>query len=1290
MMLLATASLVFFLAVAVLDHWVFHQGLSFTARLALFALWVAAAGAFGWRFLLPPLANRINPVFAAQAIEQGRPTLKNSLINFLLLRSHPQDVAPVVFRAMEHRAASDLLKVPVDHAVDRGRIVQLACALAGVIAIFALYLALSPKNPLVSAARVLWPWSSVPAPTRVHIEEVSPGDKTVYNDEREPISALVTGLRDGEQVTLLVCTADNQAVEDRMVMTPADDANHYRCELPQGSGGFQQDTFYRITAGDTATPQYKLDVQTAPTIIVDRIDYQFPPYTGLAERTIKNQGDIKALEGTLVTIYATANMDIKDAHIDLNHDGDGWGLVTRPMTTKGKKATGQLTLALDPDNPGKAQFSGYQILFTDTNGHSVRRPVRYNIDVDRDLPPVVQIDKPLQEVVEMPEDGQLPIHVKASDPDFGLRHVTIQAERETKAGREADQLSLPVLFDRPKPEKALLNVDREYLFRPAELKLKAGDVVHYWATADDNKEPRPNHSETAHRTIKIGGAGQGDSQDQQNPPNGADGQQQQKGDKPGQSGERSKAEKGQGDSSGNKSEESKGSDQGSDGKTKEDGQGTKSQDPKNASSDTPKRPKSGEPNSGESGEEREAPLDPNSQQADAIKESLKDKEKQENGQQDKPQQPNRDQKQNAGQSGGQQQGSPQQDGRKQDDSQKQNGGQGNQQPQGNSGEKKDQGTSGNQPQGSNSPKQAGKPDSTQNNSGNQGQNDRQNPSQGNPKPSPQQQGNTGGTSKADSQHQAGNDAHGQLPQPNGSGQDNKSQSSPGAKQDQNTDGQSKQDTKQASREKSQPNQSAGGSKTSAKQQSGGETSKGESGKGGNPQNSDKPKPGGQGPGDERQVAQGPKPNEPKPSEGAGSDSQGKSGSEKKEIKPKEESGNSPGGGQGSHPKKEESQKGGGDSSGGDKPKSGQGDPTKGSSGGGNQPKGDKPSSNQGGTADSGSRQQDPSKKGNPTEQNSGRAPESQVDRQNGKQKPGDAEEGLSPKSDKSQSPGNSPHDSGSSSQTKGDRKGGGGEGGGEQNKKNGTGAAGTQQAADKGGSVSPEKGDGATGKNAGEAVRATERTDSPRKESGKGKGQPQESADHQTAKNDEHASQGKSTQNSNESQGTSGNSQAGAQSPQQAGSQGGGQPVGGSRASNAAPPPEVPQPPESKPDEANLDFSKKQVDLALEHLKDEKSKPKSELLDRLGWTKEEAQKFLDNMSKLKDSAQRSGNEGESAKKAYNEFLKNLDLHPHITQISGGKTKTDEVPHVRDSGQMPAPAEWADLYHAYSSSTGGKK
>ena len=173
-MLLAVVSLLFFLAVALLDHWVFPRGLNFLARLGLFALWVGAAGVFVWRSLVPPLASRINPVFAAQTIEDGRPTLKNSLINFLLLRASAGHRAGGL-RAMEHRAAADLLKVPVNRAVDRGRIVQLACVLAGVVAVFALYLALSPKNPLVSAARVLWPWSSVPAPTRVHIERGRPG-----------------------------------------------------------------------------------------------------------------------------------------------------------------------------------------------------------------------------------------------------------------------------------------------------------------------------------------------------------------------------------------------------------------------------------------------------------------------------------------------------------------------------------------------------------------------------------------------------------------------------------------------------------------------------------------------------------------------------------------------------------------------------------------------------------------------------------------------------------------------------------------------------------------------------------------------------------------------------------------------------------------------------------------------------------------------------------------------------------------------------------------------------------
>ena len=551
LMLLAAASLLFFLGVAVLDQWVFNHGLNFIARLGLFLVWVAGAGVFVWRFLLPPLANRINPVFAAQAIEKSRPTLKNSLINFLLLRRHQQDVMPVVYRAMEHRAAADLLKVKVEHAVDHSRMLHLAYLLGGVVVVFAIYLAISPKSPLVSAARVIWPWSSIPAPTRVRIDEIRPGDAIVFTDDRQEITAQVTGLRDGEDVALLVSTADGQVVDDRVPMTAVDDAHNYRCELPEGAGGFQQDTFYRITAGDATTQQYKLEAQIAPTIAVDRIDYRFPAYTELKDRTVANQGDIKALEGTQVTIHATANMDIKDARIDLNRDG----LQSFAMTTNGQQAVGKLTLPLYSDDTAKSQYESYQVFFTGVNGHIVRRPIVYHIDVDRDLKPEITIVEPHQEESEVAVNGELSIRLHAFDPDFALRHVSLQGERQPQGGGDAENLALPVLLERIKPDKAWAKpFDTEYVFRPADWNLKVGDEAGYWATADDNKEPRANHSETSHRTIRIIAPGQASPPDQQSPSNAGSGQPQPNQSKQGKGGTSgNKPQNGQGDST-NKAE----------------------------------------------------------------------------------------------------------------------------------------------------------------------------------------------------------------------------------------------------------------------------------------------------------------------------------------------------------------------------------------------------------------------------------------------------------------------------------------------------------------------------------------------------------------------------------------------------------------------------------------------------------------------------------------------------------------------------------------------------------------
>ena len=668
--LLLAASLFFFLLVALADHWLFAHGLNFFARLLLFGAWLATAGWFTWRAVAPSIIHRINPVFAAQAIEHGRPTLKNSLINFLLLRSHPENVAPVVYQAMEHRAATDLSRVPIDQAVDHRRFIHLCYALAASVVLFALYLALSPKNPLVSAARVMFPFSSIAAPTRVHIEDVQPGDKIIYQGDRLEVSAHVAGLRDGEQVSLLMSTADGQVVDDRVTMNRIGEDDRYACALPPGSGGLLQTTSYRINAGDATTRPFKLEVEIAPTINVERVDYRFPAYTGIKDRSIKGQGDIKGLEGTRVTIHATANVELTKAKIDLGCTG----LRMISMSLNGKQATGEFTLAGDqePNKPWKPLYDRYQMILTDSEDHPLKQhPIQYRIDVDRDYPPEVSIVEPKEDTVDLAAGGHLLIRYRASD-DFGLRHIVLKAERN---GLPLDPL---FVLDRVPPDKALAQpYDGELDFVAANYHLMKGDEVKYWLEADDNKEPMHNHAETARRTIRIvdeqdAKRGQGTKENQNaNKDEHSEGRQQ-----PGKSG----SDKGAGKSSdasqdgtpnGETSAQSKDGRDGDASKSKDPGKGDKSEASKPERGNNPGKsesstePKSGDSGNSESGNQGSKHTDSETQKADAMREIAKDmekKEKQKNQGGSDNSQPNQQQdptKQGGNQDGNPQDGSPQ-------------------------------------------------------------------------------------------------------------------------------------------------------------------------------------------------------------------------------------------------------------------------------------------------------------------------------------------------------------------------------------------------------------------------------------------------------------------------------------------------------------------------------------------------------------------------------------------------------------------------------------------------------
>ncbi len=219
----------------------------------LWAILIFAAGLYFVKSLWPALVLSINPVFAARTIEQCKPTLKNSLINFLLLRGRESDLAPVIYQALEQRAASDLKEVQIETAVDRRPVLRLSYLLLAVVGVICLYLALSPKNALTSAQRVLWPWTSLRAPTRVTIENVRPGNTTAYHGDFVTVSADVMGLDQGEPVLLHYSTADGEMLDQVIPMSEENGAYGRQAKLPPDSRGLQQDYSYFITAGDFKT-----------------------------------------------------------------------------------------------------------------------------------------------------------------------------------------------------------------------------------------------------------------------------------------------------------------------------------------------------------------------------------------------------------------------------------------------------------------------------------------------------------------------------------------------------------------------------------------------------------------------------------------------------------------------------------------------------------------------------------------------------------------------------------------------------------------------------------------------------------------------------------------------------------------------------------------------------------------------------------------------------------------------------------------------------------------------------
>ena len=120
---------------------------------------------------------------------------------------------------------------------------------------------------------------------------------------------------------------------------------------------------------------------------------------------------------------------------------------------------------------------------------------------------------------------------------------------------------------------------------------------------------------------------------------------------------------------------------------------------------------------------------------------------------------------------------------------------------------------------------------------------------------------------------------------------------------------------------------------------------------------------------------------------------------------------------------------------------------------------------------------------------------------------------------------------------------------------------------------------------------------------------------------------------------------------------------------------------QSVEDQANLQFAQQATDLALEHLRDQKDN--AELLERLGWTPEQAAAFLRRWQQMQQSAKQQGPQGDQARRRLEDQLRGLGLRPAEASLRRDVTRSDGSRGLIEGGQRPAPpAEYRDQYRAF--------
>ncbi|MGH7500206.1 MAG: DUF4175 family protein [Longimicrobiales bacterium] len=441
--------------------------------------WLTVIG-LAIRYIVFPMLRRVSDETIALYLEEHEPTLQAAVLSALTVKAdakatgsrkggepahagglsegtrpaHALNISPALARRTIEQAVERCHAIEDGRRVDQPHIRRFGIAFAGAAALGLIALLMSPGFLRHGATAVLNPFSAAAAVNPYHID-VQPGNVTIPRGADQAITAQLGGFSAGFADVVFGAGADS--VFDRLQMTVGQDSNAFELML----FGIDRNTEYFVESNGIRSAVYTITVADIPYVSSLRLEYHYPAYTGLEPRTVENGGDIAALPGTTVKVFATTTLPVASGQLVVE------GREPAAMTvTSNSELAGDVHVSKD---------GFYHIELPGPDGKNVTGSPQYTIEVLDDMPPTVSFTKPGSDTRATPIE-EVFIEAKAED-DYGISKLDL-----VYSVNGGEEKTIPLMDSRG----TLPEVVAGHTFFLEELSLQPGDLISYYARATDN------------------------------------------------------------------------------------------------------------------------------------------------------------------------------------------------------------------------------------------------------------------------------------------------------------------------------------------------------------------------------------------------------------------------------------------------------------------------------------------------------------------------------------------------------------------------------------------------------------------------------------------------------------------------------------------------------------------------------------------------------------------------------------------------------------------------------------